>query len=170
LGRRRAALFLCTVRNIYGIFALFIDFYEVSTMARRRSGSALRKVHRPSAVRGEGADGVPVPERLREAIETERDNLAKAESLLGCLAISMEYQPNSATGPYYPDVAEMARSLVRQSINALDSLALQRHLLRNRIKEEIELRIADLYDCMSLTAREEQTISIYGINPARNYH
>jgi hypothetical protein len=139
-------------------------------MARRRSGSALRKTHRPSALRGEGAHGVPVPERLREAIETERDNLARAESLLGCLAISLEYQPNSATGPYYPDVAEMVRGLIRQSINALDSLALERHLLRNKIKEEIELRIAGRYDCLSLTAREEQTIPIYGINPARNYH
>jgi hypothetical protein len=111
-----------------------------------------------------------VPECLREAIETERDNLAKAESLLGCLAISMETQPNSATGPYYPDVAEMARGLVRQSINALDSLALQRHMLRNKIKEELELRIAGRYDCLSLMAREEQTISIHGINPARNLH
>jgi hypothetical protein len=139
-------------------------------MARRRSGSALRKAHRPSAVRGEDAYGVSVPERLREAIETERDNLAKAESLLGCLAISMEHQPSSVTGPYYPDVAEMARGLVRQSINALDSLALQRQLLRNKIKEEIELRIAGLYDCLLLTAREEQAISIFGINPARSHH
>jgi hypothetical protein len=134
---------------------------------RRRSVSTLRKSHRPQADRGEHAYGVP--ERLREAIETERDNLSKAESLLGCLAISMEYEPNSVTGPYYPDLAEMARGLVRQSINALDSLALQRHLLRNKIKEEIELRIHG-HDCLSLTARKEQTISIYGINPARNYH
>jgi hypothetical protein len=134
-------------------------------MARRRTGAALRK-----AVRANGAYGVSVPERLREAIETERDNLAKAESLLGCLAISLEHQPNPATGPYYPDVAEMARALVRQSINALDSLALERHLLRNKIKEEIELRIAGRYGCVSLTAREKQTISIFGINPARSYH
>jgi hypothetical protein len=139
-------------------------------MARRRTGSALRKARRPSALRGEHAYGVPVPECLREAIETERDNLAKAESLLACLAISLEYQPNSATGPYYPDVAEMARGLVRQSINALDSLALQRQLLRNKIKEETELRIAGRYDYLSLMAREEQTISIHGIDPARNYH
>jgi hypothetical protein len=137
-------------------------------MARRRS--ALRKSHRPSAVRGEAAYGVQVPERLREAIEIERDNLAKAESLLGCLAISMEHQPDSATGPYYPDVAEMARGLVRQSINALDSLALQRQLLRNKIKEAVELPIAGRYDCLLLTAREEQSISIFGINPARSHH
>jgi len=139
-------------------------------MARRRSGSTLRKVHRASALRGEDAYGVQVPECLREAIETERDNLAKAESLLGCLAISMESQPNSPTAPYYPDIAEMARGLVRQSINALDSLALQRQLLRNKIKEEIELRVAGLCDYLSLMAREEQTIPIYGINPAGNLH
>jgi hypothetical protein len=154
---------------MYAIFPSSIDWNEVSAMARRRSGSALRKAHRPSAARRAGAYGAAVPERLREAIETERDNLSKAESLLGCLAISMEYEPNSVTGPYYPDLAEMARGLVRQSINALDSLALQRHLLRNKIKEEIELRIHG-YDCLSLAARKEQTISICGINPARNYH
>ncbi len=79
--------------------------------------------------------GVPVPEALHEAIETERGNLAKAESLLGCLMISMESETDGATGPYYPDVAEIARDLVRQSINGLDSLVLQRRLLRNKVKE-----------------------------------
>jgi hypothetical protein len=86
--------------------------------------------------------GVPVPEGLHEAIETERGNLSKAESLLGCLAISMEYDTDPATGPYYPDVAQIARDLVRQSLNGLDSLVLQRHLLRNKVKEETELLIA----------------------------
>ena len=119
-------------------------------MARRRSGSALRKSHRPQADRGEHAYGVPVPECLRDAIETERDNLAKAESLLACLAISLEYQPNSATGPYYPDVAEMARGLVRQSINALDSLNLEKHLARRGIKEETEVYGAHPWPFMRL--------------------
>jgi hypothetical protein len=81
--------------------------------------------------------GVPVPEALHDAIETERGNLARAESVLGCLAISMEYETDPVNGPYYPDVAQLARELVRQSVNALDSLVLQRRLLRNRVKESI---------------------------------
>jgi hypothetical protein len=80
--------------------------------------------------------GVPVPQGLYEAIETERSNLSKAASVLGCLAISMEYGADSINRPYYPDVAELAREMVRQSINGLDSLTLQQRLLRNKIKEE----------------------------------
>jgi hypothetical protein len=79
--------------------------------------------------------GVPVPEALHEAIEDERDNLSKAESVLGCLAISMEYEASSDSGPYYPDVAQLARELVKKSINGLDSLVLQQRLLRNKVKE-----------------------------------
>jgi hypothetical protein len=79
--------------------------------------------------------GVPVPEALHEAIENERSNLSRAEAVLGCLAISMESQPDPVNGPYYPEVAQLARELVRQSINGLDSLALQKLLLRDKVKE-----------------------------------
>jgi hypothetical protein len=72
---------------------------------------------------------------LHEAIEDERGNLSKAESVLGCLAIALEYEGDSANGPHYPDVAELARELVRQSINGLDSLVLQRRLSKNRVEE-----------------------------------
>ena len=85
------------------------------------------------------AYGVPLPAALHEAIEAERDNLARAESLLGCLVIAMECEPDSVTAPYYPDVAQMARELVRQSINGLDSLALHKLLSRNRVKEDMSL-------------------------------
>jgi hypothetical protein len=81
------------------------------------------------------AYGVPVPEGLHQAIEDERDNLAKAESVLGCLVVSMEYETDPVDGPYYPDVARIAREMVRQSISRLDPLALQKRLLRDRIKE-----------------------------------
>ncbi|MGB6308783.1 MAG: hypothetical protein WBF89_13425 [Steroidobacteraceae bacterium] len=91
----------------------------------------------------EHAYGVRIPEGLHEAIETERDNLSKAESVLGCLVISMEYEPDSADKPYYPDVAQLARELVRQSINGLDSLVLQQRLLRNKIKESAGLAFAE---------------------------
>jgi hypothetical protein len=98
----------------------------------RKSGLKRKQI----AAAGEHVYGVPVPEGLHDAIEIERDNLSKAESLLGCLAISMQHETDSVTGPYYPDVAQLARDLVRQSINGLDSLALQKYLLRNKIKED----------------------------------
>jgi hypothetical protein len=57
--------------------------------------------------------------------------------------MSMEYDADSANKPYYPDVAQLARELVRQSINGLDSLKLQQHLLRNKIKESTGLAFAE---------------------------
>jgi hypothetical protein len=86
---------------------------------------------------------VPVPEGLHEAIEEERGNLSKAESVLGCLAIAMEYGADSVNVPYYPDLAEIARELVRQSIHGLDSFTLQQRLLRNKIKESPGLSCAE---------------------------
>jgi len=103
---------------------------------------------------------VALPAALHEAIEIERDNLAKAESLLGCLAISMECESQSATGPYYPDVAQIAREMVRRSINGLDSLALERVHLRNKVKEEHPLRftLAPCYTDLAL-AYEQQPLA-----------
>jgi hypothetical protein len=83
----------------------------------------------------EGVDGVPVPEGLREAIEVERGNLSKVESVLRCLVIAMEYEADSFDGPHYPDVAQVAYELVARSIDGLDSLVLQQRLLHNKIKE-----------------------------------
>ena len=102
-----------------------------------------RKARRAKAQSAEHVYGVPVPKGLHDAIETERGNLSKAESVLGCLAIAMEYETDSVNGPHYPDVAELARELVRQSINGLDSLALQQRLLRNKIKEGAGLSLAE---------------------------
>jgi hypothetical protein len=104
-------------------------------MARRRFTSGARRGRDHHADSVEHAHCVSVPEGLHEAIEIERHNLSKAESVLGCLAISMEYDTDSINKPYYPDVAQLARELVRQSINGLDSLALQLRLLRNKVKE-----------------------------------
>src|ERR1700687_4361683 len=111
-------------------------------MAVRRSASKSRRGRNNKTRSEEHVYGVPVPEELHEAIEVERDNLSTAESVLGCLAISMEYEADSVNGPYYPDVAQLARELVRKSINGLDSLTLQQRLLRNKIKESPELSFA----------------------------
>src|SRR6266850_1102510 len=104
-------------------------------MAMRRSASRVRRNRAPDGRPAEHVYGVPVPDGLHEAIEIERGNLARAESLLGCLAISLEYGADSADQPYYPDVAQLARELVRRSINGLDSLTLQQRLLRDKIEE-----------------------------------
>jgi len=87
--------------------------------------------------------GVPVPKRLREAIETERDNLSKAESLLACMVVSMEYQNDPLDGPYYPAVAQLARELVERSINGLDPFTLRQRLLRNKIEEVFSVAFVD---------------------------
>ena len=77
---------------------------------------------------------MPVPERLHEAIEIERDNLSKAESILACMAVAMEYESDPSSGPYYPTVAQTARELLERSINGLDSVMLKRRLL-NKIED-----------------------------------
>src|SRR5277367_555739 len=85
----------------------------------------------------------PVPARLREAIETERDNLSKAESLLACMVVSMEYQNDPLDGPYYPAVAQLARELIERSINGLDPFMLRQRLLRNKIEEVFSVSVVE---------------------------
>ena len=124
--------------------------------ASRSRQSGLKR--RQTSGSAEHAYGVPLPEGLHDAIEIERGNLSQAESLLGCLAISMEYEyeTDSVEAPYYPDVARLARDLVRQSINGLDSLSLQKYLLRDKVKEESALdrgcSIATEYDSNGTSA------------------
>jgi hypothetical protein len=76
-----------------------------------------------------------LPEGTLKAIEIERDNLSRAESLLGCLKIALEYEDASPQSPYYPDVADIARSMLRKSIGALDPLNLP-HASRNKVRED----------------------------------
>ena len=103
-----------------------------------------RQNHRSQKTRpAEHAYGVPVPERLHEAIETERDNLSKAESLLACMVVSMEYQNDPLDGPYYPAVAQLARELIERSINGLDPFTLRQRLLRNKIEEVFSVSFVD---------------------------
>jgi hypothetical protein len=112
-------------------------------MARRRSASGVRRGRDRKARSVDHVYGVPVPKGLHEAIETERGNLSKAESLLGCLAIAMEYETDTVKGPYYPDVAQLARELVKQSINGLDSVVLEQRLTRNKVKEALAVPPAE---------------------------
>jgi hypothetical protein len=114
-------------------------------MATRQSASQARRGRHKNSHPEEHVYGVPTPVGLYDAIETERANLSTAESVLGCLAIAMEYETDSIKGPHYPDVAQLARELLRKSINGLDSLALQQRLLRNKVKESPGLGFAEGY-------------------------
>jgi len=87
--------------------------------------------------------GISVPSRLHEAIEVERDNLSKVESLLACMVVSMEYVTDPLAGPYYPAVAQLARELVERSINGLDPHTLRQRLLRNKVEEEFCVSFVD---------------------------
>ena len=88
-----------------------------------------------------------IPEVLQEIIEAERGNLAKADSILACLILAMEYGPEAppreggSLAPYYPDVARIARDLVRGAIHRLDALYLQQRLERDKIAEPDGLAI-----------------------------
>jgi hypothetical protein len=73
--------------------------------------------------------------RVLKAIETERGNLSRADSLLGCLRIAMEYGETTHKGPYYPDVAQIAHKIVRKSIRALDPINLPKPP-RGKVLEE----------------------------------
>jgi hypothetical protein len=74
---------------------------------------------------------------LSETIEVQRGILAKADSVLGCLVIAMEYGTDSIHPPYFPDVAQIARDLVQQSLQGLDAVNLPQ-TLRHKVKDEIQ--------------------------------
>jgi hypothetical protein len=74
-----------------------------------------------SGVAGRGAR-IRVRGRLQEMIQAELRNLGRAESVLRCLALSMDYEPLNPESPYYPDVVEVAGDLVKRSLVDLDVL------------------------------------------------
>ena len=111
-----------------------------SSKTRRAQSGSLKA---PGDRQNRHVYGVPVPKPLQEAIEAERDNLSKAESLLACVVVSMEYQNDPLDGPYYPAVAQLARELVARSINGLDPFVLRQRLLRNKIEEVFCLSFVD---------------------------
>jgi hypothetical protein len=75
-----------------------------------------------------GADRSPkplaMPGALRSFLESEQQFLVKSQSLLECIAHSMEYAAQPVSGPYYPDVLELASDLIRQRVTNLDNLLL----------------------------------------------
>jgi len=60
------------------------------------------------------------------AIENGRDRLMTAESLLACVLAAMEsYDAGDPDGPYYPGVLELAREILNESLDKLDSAKLK---------------------------------------------
>lgn len=60
---------------------------------------------------------------LEDLIEEERSRLMKADAILHCVLVAMEDDGGDAThAPHYPSIVELARDLVNQSINQLDSV------------------------------------------------
>jgi hypothetical protein len=98
---------------------------------RHSAGRQNRLILKKSA----GDYGVPVPKALAEALELERENLAKAESVLACLAVSLQHDTDPLSRPNYPGVAQVARELVARSIDGLDPFVLKQRL-RDKVQED----------------------------------
>jgi hypothetical protein len=126
----------------------------------------MAKRRREKTVVNSNAYGVPVPQALHEAIETERDNLSRAQSLLRCLVISLQHESDDAPTPDYADVAEIACELVRGSVGRLDALALEKLLLRNKIREAaLSAAYAQAPPQESWMPQQEYAVALDGFNP-----
>jgi hypothetical protein len=119
----------------------------INMVTRQRSSKTRRFRSRPLSTPDDAQNrheyGVPVPKRLQKAIQAERDNLCKAESLLACMVVSLEYRDDPLHGPYFPAVAQLARELVARSIDGLDPGVLRERLLRNKIEEVFSVPFID---------------------------
>lgn len=68
---------------------------------------------------------------LEEAIEVERGRLMKADSILGCASLALDYGDNcDPRKPYYPDVVDVARDLISESALRLDAVNLKPLIVR----------------------------------------
>jgi hypothetical protein len=69
---------------------------------------------------------------LREFLQSEQGFLLEAESLLLCIAKSIDDSSHPGTGPYYPDVVELAAELVKRRADALDDLLLDGRIVADK--------------------------------------
>src|SRR6185295_4792552 len=97
-------------------------------MAMARSKSARKAVANEKPV-GSNRRTRRIPRALDEAIEAERSVLMKADAVLNCLALAMDYDDGSnIPRPYYAIIVELARDLVNDSIGRLETGSLEAHL------------------------------------------
>jgi len=71
-----------------------------------------------------GGNGTRIRGRFREFLQSEQGFLLKMQSLLLCIAQSMDDSALPSTGPYYPDVVELAAELSRRRAANIDDLLL----------------------------------------------
>jgi hypothetical protein len=76
--------------------------------------------------KSEPADAPAAMADLEDAIEDERARLMDAESILHCVVIAMsEGDPADTHAPYYQNVIGIAREILVESINRLDSVRMR---------------------------------------------
>jgi hypothetical protein len=92
------------------------------------TAAARRGVDRPLKPEDPRQTAIAVPGQLRPFLESERDSLVKVQSLLECIAHSMDHADHPVLGPYYPDVARLASDLIKQRTRNLDELLLDGRL------------------------------------------
>jgi hypothetical protein len=73
---------------------------------------------------------------LREFLESERGFLSEAQSLLMCIAQSMDDSTHPSTGPYYPDVVGLASNLLGRRAADLDEMLLVGRLFAATVSGE----------------------------------
>ena len=71
-----------------------------------------------------GGNGTRIRGRFREFLQSEQGFLLKMQSLLLCIAQSMDDSALPSTGPYFPDVVELAAELSRRRAANMDDLLL----------------------------------------------
>jgi hypothetical protein len=101
-------------------------------MATAKSKSRIRtsrnhtKATAPSA--SADSDSRPTPiaaATIEDAIETERGRLMTAEAVLHCVVIAMdETDGDNTCAPHYQSAVDLARDLIVQTVNQLDSVRL----------------------------------------------
>jgi hypothetical protein len=65
------------------------------------------------------------PDLLRELIEAERYRLMRAEAVLHCVLVALDDDDSGRTdAPHFHSAIDVARDLIKQSINQLDAVEL----------------------------------------------
>lgn len=100
--------------------------------SRARAARALGKkvtsslaATRPGSAETTESHALATARALKDIIEEERTRLMTAESVLECAMLAMDETDHDQTsGPYYQNVIGVARDLILQSIDELDSTRL----------------------------------------------
>ena len=96
--------------------AVTTDMVKVNPKKIRKVRARRKIAARFGAIQVRGA--------LEELIEDERTRLMKARSVLGCVALAMEGDEQNSELDFI-DIIELARNLINESINRLDSVNLR---------------------------------------------